>query len=124
MYADEFFGKDVVVEGYMHKSPVAQYSVKSEIILFIYEKSLQQIKMDAQNAAASGNMTPDLMRFKQITVSAPLSMRDQIYPLNDDQKVRVYGVVVNPYSKSIFTQQVVSSHLTVKAEKIEVVEGE
>ena len=59
--------------------------------------------------------------YENITVQAPLSMRDQIFPLNMDQRIRVYGQVVNALGSSVISGQVTSSILYVQANRIEII---
>jgi hypothetical protein len=120
MYPDEFFGKAVVVDGYFFRAPYAG-QIGSDIHFSVMERSQAQIQRAARRAAMHGNYAATMTDFATIPVSAPLSMRDTIYPIKNNQHVRVYGVVVNPYSTSIFTRQVVASSLLVKADRVEVV---
>ncbi len=105
MYADEFFGKAVVVDGYIIKTPTMG-TVSSDIQFSVSEKPPMRW---------SGGMPA------MVIVSAPMSMRDVIYPIENAERVRVFGVVQNPYSTSVFTRQVVSSMLIVRADRIETV---
>ena len=116
MYADEFFGKAVVVDGHVMKSP-AYGSIQSSITFYVREKSLDQVRRLARTSHIEA--TNEIMQF--VTISAPLSMRDTVFQLSDDQRVRVYGVVVNPYARSALTGQVTMSALQVQADRIEVV---
>lgn len=122
MYADEFFGKAVVVEGYFQKNPMAGMYQGSDIVFLVREKSISQLQQAAQKAAKQGTaMSPlDTTQFMSIPITAPLAMRDVIYPIQNEQHVRVYGVVVNPYMRSALTGQITMSTLQVRAESIEV----
>jgi hypothetical protein len=122
MYADEFFGKAVVIEGYFGKNPIASMYQGSDITFFVREKSISQLQQAAQRAAMRGApMSPLDTQLMPISITAPLAMRDVIYPIQDEQRVRVYGVVVNPYMQSALTRQVTMSTLQVRAERVEVV---
>ena len=105
MYADEFFGKAVVVDGYIMKDETMGI-ISSDIQFAVIEKPPKRW---------SGGIPA------MVIVSAPMSMRDIIYPIKNTERVRVFGIVQNPYSTSVFTGQVVSSMLIVRADRIETV---
>jgi hypothetical protein len=120
MYADEFIGKPVLVEGYFQKNPMAGSYQGSDIIFSVLEKSSSQMVRLQQRWAAGDRTESVTDMLSLITVTAPLAMRDVIYPIRDEQRVRVYGVVVNPYATSVFTGRVVMSALTVRADRVEI----
>lgn len=121
LYADEFIGKAVIVDGYIQKSTVGKTSmmgllgrVGSDIDFHVLEYSHDQIRENAQKRGANSYSSAMEMVHSMIPVTAPKSMRDQIFATNNGQKVRIYGVVVNPFA-SIST-------IRVKAERIETVQ--
>lgn len=116
MYADQFLGKAVVVDGYFRKAPTAG-AVMSDIFFVVGKYSIPQMQdLERRSPGAIIHAVHE-----QIPISAPLSMRDTVFALSNDQRIRVYGVVVNPFSTSVFTKQVVMSTLRVNADRIEVV---
>lgn len=120
MFADEFVGKPVLVDGYFQKSPMAASLQGSDISFNVFEKSMAQMQ-HAERRIAGGSGESLIDMFRPIMVTAPLAMREIIYPIQDYQRVRVYGVAVNPYGRSVFTRQITMSTLMVRAHKVEVV---
>jgi hypothetical protein len=114
LYNDEFVGKAVIVEGYIQKQVLTSGLFgrpSSEISLYVFQYSHDQIRRASINGSKNThNKTNDMIR-SMIPVSAPKSMRDQIYSLNDQDKVKIYGVVINPSA--------LNSGIRVKAESIE-----
>lgn len=121
LYADEFFGKAVIVDGYIMKNPSAGMgSINSEIRLHVSEYSLKQMQASAHRAYKDPIMMNQMVS-SAVTVIAPLSMRDLVFNFENEQRVRVYGVVGSIYSSNVFTPQMVKGALLVRADRIEVV---
>jgi len=132
LYGDQFIGKPVIVEGYFMKlQGMAGHAIQaSDINFYVIEKSIAQQQKAAQQAARRGAPTyqPDAQP-GLVSITAPLSMRDVIYSIQDQQRVRVYGVVVEPLSKyalpaswrSVMATQLPTSPLQVRADQIEIV---
>lgn len=119
LYPDEFFGKSVVVDGYYNRSPLAGMNISDSISFSVSEKSTQELQREAMASARRGEYI-GLSEIHVIPVVAPISMRDTFYKLQPGSRIRVYGQVINPYSRSVFHGRVVSSSLQVQAQRVQV----
>ena len=114
MYPDAFFGKNVVVEGFFHSGSASEYNIMysapSRILFFVKDWTMADLPRMAGTLPSEG-----------VPVFAPLSMRDAVYPLQEDQRIRVYGNVMANRLTSRATGELLSRTLYVRPDKIEVI---
>jgi hypothetical protein len=103
LYKDELIGQAVIVEGYISKYPttgaitanVGVFGIPNspKIRVYVSQYSNDDLKQKSMRGGGNAHQLALDMTFRMVPVLAPLSMRDQIYALTNQQKVKVYGVV-------------------------------
>jgi hypothetical protein len=115
MYADEYVGQYVVVDGYYLRTGMGSMNQGGMINFAVKSMSAAQIvKASQRDPLSMMDRSSEI-----IVVQAPLAMRDQIFGLRPEQRIRVYGRAINQLGSSVFTRQVTSSVLFVQASRIE-----
>ncbi|MCG7866448.1 MAG: hypothetical protein JAY74_08750 [Candidatus Thiodiazotropha taylori] len=99
IYNDEFIGMPVVVEGYISKallgSPIGGFHLfkKPRIRFSVSQYSTEDIRKTRMRGDPNAHIESTEMAFRNISISAPKFMKDQVYALKNKQKIKVYGVV-------------------------------
>jgi hypothetical protein len=120
MYADEYAGQWVVVEGCYQASLFGQASQgAAEIVFTVLKKAQAETVREMRDAAMSGRVvTPGQTAF--VEIRAPVSMRDAVFALKPDQPIRVYGRCQSLRTFTRMTPQGGGIHsLAVQAQSIE-----
>lgn len=134
IYNDEFIGMPVVVEGYISKSLLGIRSLagsgnlfkKPRIRFSVSQYSTEDIRKTGMRGDPNAHIESTEMVFRNISISAPNFMRDQVYALKNKQKIKVYGVVkqistgYGPWARIYRRKMANTLPIFVEADRIEV----